>query len=239
MRTIIVYESFFGNTGKIAQAIAEPFGNTALLKKIDFQGILQRVMQDFKAHLAKLVEVWEHLKTGHYKCAGKSLGELLVAILFKDIDEDAARDFVIGFLRGVGITEAIENLMKCYSNFSSLIATIKTLIGQLRDLKAANLSKIKQAIGGIMSSLRSILEKLAPCWKGGKYFYDLITAIRNMNPESLAWNLIKNAPSFIGDIISAINGFQSGNYNQAGNAIGDMTKKLLMGRFVIEEIKKD
>ncbi len=35
MKTIILYESFFGNTGKIAQAIAEPFGNAALLKKID------------------------------------------------------------------------------------------------------------------------------------------------------------------------------------------------------------
>ena len=35
MKAIILYESFFGNTEKIAQAIAEPFGNAVLLKTID------------------------------------------------------------------------------------------------------------------------------------------------------------------------------------------------------------
>lgn len=35
MKVIILYESFFGNTEKIAQAIAEPFGNAVLLKRID------------------------------------------------------------------------------------------------------------------------------------------------------------------------------------------------------------
>lgn len=35
MKAIILYESFFGNTGKIAQAIAEPFGSNAILKKIE------------------------------------------------------------------------------------------------------------------------------------------------------------------------------------------------------------
>lgn len=35
MNVLILYESFFGITEKIAQAIAEPFGNAGLLKKID------------------------------------------------------------------------------------------------------------------------------------------------------------------------------------------------------------
>jgi flavodoxin len=35
MYVSILYESFFGNTEKIAQAMAEPFGSAVLLKKID------------------------------------------------------------------------------------------------------------------------------------------------------------------------------------------------------------
>lgn len=162
------------------------------------------------------------------------LAFLLIAAVtateFKGISYDltdgpTAVDFMRGFLKGIGETKNIDELLKCVTGLEEIIKKINDGINDIMKLTFEDIIKGFNKIMGAMVELGSVLEK---CAMGYDTLEKLITAIINADFGKVLQKLMSNMFTYIAYFTNAYNCFIAETYECAGLNIGSILKGLFL-----------
>ena len=141
----------------------------------------------------------------------------------KPLDDmpENGREFLKGFLEGLGINEDIKNLEKCVQNFSEIIDKLKAIVNLLKNI---NINNVKEVAAKLIEIAKAIGTLLTPCVKEGSALAKIIMLIKNANLAIIAKNILLHLPRFIQAALLTVNGITSGNYFNAGLGFGRMLR---------------
>lgn len=148
------------------------------------------------------------------------------------LENDAAnfKDFIKGFLEGIGIKNGIEEILKCAKEEGeAIIKKVQEAISHFKHINIIHIQEIIKGLKCLVEAVHMIISMIGDCGKNVKEIIKLINAIKNINWMSLAYHVIKNAPSIIKDIASLVSAFAKKDLYAAGKALGDLVKKIIVG----------
>jgi virulence-associated protein VapD len=155
-------------------------------------------------------------------------------------DEASFKDFLKGFLEGIGIKENIEEILKCAKEEGeAIVKKIQEAINHFKHINIIHIQEIIKGLKCLVEAVHMIVDMLKDCAKNVKEIIKLINAIKNINWVSLAHHVIKNAPQLIKDIAQLASAIAKKDMYGAGKAFGDIVKRVLVGATELENPVSD
>ena len=136
-----------------------------------------------------------------------------------------ALDFVKGFLTGLGETKSIEDLEKCMTNIEAIIVKIKEAF---EEIKKMTMEGIIKGITDLIAAFKEIADIIKPCTTGYTVLEKLIKAIYNTDYQKILAKFLKHVFEFITWVTTAVECFNTGDYNCVGKQLGMLMKALFL-----------
>ena len=136
-----------------------------------------------------------------------------------------ALDFVKGFLTGLGETKSIEDLEKCMTNIEAIIVKIKEAF---EEIKKMTMEGIIKGITDLIAAFKEIADIIKPCTTGYTVLEKLIKAIYNTDYQKILAKFLKHIFEFITWVTTAVECFNTGDYNCVGKQLGMLMKALFL-----------
>lgn len=143
-------------------------------------------------------------------------------------DGPTVLDFVNGFLKGIGETKNIDDLLVCLKSAEKIVEKIKEaliLIGNM------NIEDIIKGVYMIIGAVKELHELIGPCVSEYKVVEALLIAIHNADPSAIMQKIMINFMPIYISIMSAINCFSQGLYECCGSGIGQALKIIFLDSF--------
>ena len=138
---------------------------------------------------------------------------------------NVALDFVKGFLTGLGETKSIEDLEKCMKDIEDIIVKIKEAF---EEIKKMTMESIIKCVTALIAAFKEIADVIKPCTTGYTVLEKLIKAIYNTDYQKIVAKFLKHMFEFITWVNTAIECFNTGDYNCIGKQVGMLMKALFL-----------
>lgn len=210
-------------------------------KKIDINKLLTKILGKLFELFSKVTDCLKQFELKEYRKAGKCLGDIVYMILLEDVyfDEDVTlgsfKDFMKGFLEGLGVKGDIQKILACVKEGEEVIKKIEEAIKKFKHISLLHIKDVIEGVKLLFEAVHMCVNIIKECAKDEPTILKLIKALAHLNYATLAYHIVKNAGSFIKDIAKLAAAIASKDMEGAGKALGDIVKKLILGNLELED----
>ena len=196
------------------------------LININFIKLAWKIITHASTFIHDITDAIDAFGKKDFKRAGKDVGHLLYLLFLEStLESNLVLDFIKGFLEGVNEKGDVNELLKCLKDVEPLINQIIEAIQLILTMKIENIMK---GVTLLIQAVTELINLLQPCSKGFEQLEKLIEAIFNTDIMKIIMKIIANLPKFIEDFTIIIQAFNSGDFEKAGKALGDIFFRLYL-----------
>jgi len=192
---------------------------------IDIKKIAMKILTHPVEFIKDVTDAISAFSKKDFHAAGKAVGDLLRRLFLSTAANPPIIDFIAGFLVGINEVKTMDDLLKCVKDADQILEKIVLALKKIATIKFSEMLKGFELLFEAFLELEIMLR---PCLQGFTQFNKLIDAIMHADITELLLRVLRNIGPFIQDVNDCIESFDSGDYKQAGQDIGDIMFRLFL-----------